>query len=293
MWTACLRPWPQCVVMTKAGTSGRTASGCTLVPVVMVHGWGLHGGVFDGVRQALSPQYRVLTPDLPGYANNSTELKPYDLDGLSEHLAGTCAQAAVWIGWSLGGLVALSVALRWPQRVRALVLVDTSPCFVCKPDWSVGMKQSTLDGFADDLAENFNGTLLGFLSLQTGAHEGSRHQLKQLHRELSRQVPPHLQALQGGLEILGGTDLRHRLQDITMPVAVIQGERDRLVPPGAAEVLAASLPDAALTLIPNAGHAPFLSHPRIFMDTLMKFLTLNHQFDGAASALHFVAGKAR
>ncbi|NOZ11673.1 MAG: pimeloyl-ACP methyl ester esterase BioH [Gammaproteobacteria bacterium] len=250
-------------------------------PVVMIHGWGLHSGVFDGVHQALDSQRRVWAPDLPGYANNPVQLAPYNLDGLAGHLARVCTQPAIWVGWSLGGLVALSLALRWPQLVRALVLVGTSPCFVCRPDWSAAMEQGTLDGFAHDLAYDFSGTLSRFLSLQTGTHEGSRQQLRQLRQQLSGQAPPHMQALQGGLEILGGTDLRHRLQEISVPVAVIQGERDRLVPPQAAKYLAASLPGAVLTLIPGAGHAPFLSHPQIFMDTLMKFLTQHDLSMGA------------
>ncbi len=242
-------------------------------PVLMVHGWGLHGGVFDGVRESLGPQCRMFAPDLPGYAGNPAQLKPYDLDGLSEYLAGAWTQPAVWIGWSLGGLVAMSVALTWPQRVRALVLVGTNPCFVCRPDWSTAMEQTTLDSFGTDLVGDFDGTLSRFLSLQTGAHEEGRYQLRQLRQQLSRRATPHMQALQGGLEILGDTDLRHRLEEISMPVVVIQGERDRLVPSQAAEYLVSSLPDAVLTLISGAGHAPFLSHPQIFMDTLMRFLT--------------------
>ena len=101
--------------------------------VVLVHGWGLHGGIWDKVAEHLSACYCVVRVDLPGHGFSAPLAGGFTArslaDCLSEALADTLRGPAVWLGWSLGGLISLLVALRHRDLVRALILVGATPRF--------------------------------------------------------------------------------------------------------------------------------------------------------------------
>src|SRR3989338_10968857 len=90
--------------------------------MVLVQGWGMHGGVWSDVRDALARQHRVHVVDLPGMGW-SPACVPYDLPQMASELAEVLPPQATVCGWSLGGQVAMRLGLDHPQKVRRLVLV--------------------------------------------------------------------------------------------------------------------------------------------------------------------------
>ncbi len=237
--------------------------------LVLVHGWGLHGGIWGDMPARLAKHFRVTTLDLPGHGRSRTAGESHSLAAFTDSVAALCPAPAIWLGWSLGGLIALQAALRHPQKVARLVLVGTTPKFVQAPDWPHAMPVEVFAGFARGLAEDYRATLLRFLSLQTGGHESARALLKQLRAELFAQGEPQPEALAAGLAILEQTDLRAALAAIQIPALVVHGSHDRLAPPAAGEYLAAQLPQARLLRIEGAGHAAFLSHATLFVDAIL------------------------
>ena len=257
--------------------------------IVLVHGWGLHGGVWRELAGRLAASFRVLLPDLPGHGRSPAANGDFTLADVVAELQGHMAAPAVWVGWSLGALVALTAARRFPQRVSRLVLIGATPKFVQAPDWPCAMPSQTLAQFARDLEDDYHATLVRFLSLQMGsgdvqgctsaasagsarAAEAARAAVRQLRAMLMEHGEPEPAALRSGLQWLADTDLRADLTAITPPALVLHGQHDRLAPPAAAEFLARQLPAARLALIPSAGHAPFLSHPDATWSALTEFL---------------------
>jgi pimeloyl-[acyl-carrier protein] methyl ester esterase len=240
-------------------------------PLVLLHGWGLHGGVWDWLPGHLARRFRVLVPDLPGHGRSRDEALP-GLGELADALAALVATPAVWIGWSLGGQVLLAAAQRHAARVRRAVLVGATPRFTRAPDWDCAMAAEQLERFAAELHADYRGTLERFLGLQIGGDDGARDLIRRLRAELFRHGEPQPAALAAGLDILRTADLRPVLAGIALPVQLIHGGRDRLVPPAAAEYLARALPQACLARIETAGHAPFLSHAADFARVLDGFL---------------------
>jgi pimeloyl-[acyl-carrier protein] methyl ester esterase len=238
--------------------------------VVLVHGWGLHGGVFADLAATLAAHFRVHVPDLPGHGR-SPALAPLTLASLAAALAAAAPDAAAWVGWSLGGLATLELARTAPARVTRLVLIDTSPKYVQDEAWDRAMSAATLAQFAAGLAHDYRATLNRFLSLNLGGGD-QRELLRALRAALLAHGEPDRAALAAGLEILRTTDLRAALPTIAQPALVVHGTYDRLAPPAAAEYLAARLPHAELTLVAGAGHAPFLSHPRPVHERIEGFL---------------------
>lgn len=82
---------------------------------------------------------------------------------------------------------------------------------------------------------------------------------------------PTEKTLQGGLAVLKQTDLRSALADLRVPVAAMLGEKDTLVPVGIGEAMRVINPDLHLSVIKNAGHAPFLSHRPELIESLIDF----------------------
>lgn len=240
-------------------------------PAVLVHGWGTHGGIWDPLRDAIAATHKLCVPDLPGHGR-SREVRAPTLDALTAALQAVAPAGSVWIGWSLGGLASLSIALRAPQQVRALVLIAATPRFVQAPDWPCAMPESTLAEFARDLRQDCRVTLSRFLALQLGHGEAERAMLRSLRASLFSHGEPSPEGLAAGLDILRDTDLRVDLAAIDLPVLLVHGARDRIAPVAAAEALAARLPQAELMLVPDAGHAPQLSHWRAIEPRLTRFL---------------------
>lgn len=240
--------------------------------VVLIHGWGLHAGIFDDLVDQLASNYRVTTVDLPGHGRSATPDHNFDLDKTADVLAKINSKPAVWLGWSLGALVAMNVANRHAAAVKALVLVSATPRFVKGEDWPHAMGLETLEGFAAGLTEDYQATLNRFLSLQIGKEKNSRELIRRLREQLFIHGEPDPIALAGGLDILRETDLRPQLATIEQPALVINGGRDRLTPPAAGEYLANSLVHGQFCLFEDAGHAAFLSHSQEFTTRLNEFL---------------------
>ncbi|MCD8475598.1 MAG: alpha/beta fold hydrolase [Shewanella fodinae] len=93
-------------------------------PLVWLHGWGVNGSIFLPTVAQL-PQYRSYCVDLPGFGDSQPQ--PGTLDDWAERLFEQLPTNAIWLGWSLGGLVATRIAQRWPQQVRGLVTIASSP----------------------------------------------------------------------------------------------------------------------------------------------------------------------
>jgi pimeloyl-[acyl-carrier protein] methyl ester esterase len=240
--------------------------------VVLIHGWAQHSGLWTDVARALSADFRVTVPDLPGHGRSRDFLpREFTADRLAEEVQRVLPGPAIWVGWSLGGFVALAAAQRDPEMAAKLVLVGATPKYVQSPDWPHAMSLAVLEQFAQNLEQDYVATLERFLSLQMAAGE-DRAVLRRLRDEMFRHGEPPTAALHEGLRLLREEDRRAALSGIAVPTLVVHGERDRITPVGAARFLAAQLPDARLELVPGAGHAPFLSHTEHFLAKLKDFM---------------------
>ena len=252
--------------------------------IVLLHGWGLHAGVWIEVAQQLATRFRITLIDLPGHGRSVPMHVNVDDDYSLQSVAARVVEAApphaVWLGWSLGGMVAMHAAmssamlserLAVPPRVKALILVASTPQFVRDADWPYAMELPVLESFAQALQENHAQTLQRFLALQTRGAAQGQDTLRRL-RSAVMQYPPQPEALQGGLAILRDTRLRPCLHQITCSVQIVLGERDTLVPREVGPILQPQMNDARLQVIAGAGHAPFLSHPMQFIRCISEFL---------------------
>lgn len=173
------------------------------------------------------------------------------------------------MGWSMGALAVMRLAELYPQRVASALLVSANPCFVTRPDWSTAVDRAVFEQFAADLARQQEKTIRRFLALQVRGVDGATSLVRQLQASLNERGHASTAALGGGLDVLLHSDLRASLQGIKAPLHWLLGERDALVPATLAPVLKRDYRQANVRLLAEAGHAPFLSHPDVFVRQLL------------------------
>lgn len=225
--------------------------------LVLIHGWAMHGGIFAPLLRELVRDFEVHLVDLPGHGRSAERDVAFDPRDCARRLAERIP-SATWVGWSLGGLVALHAALDFPARVRSLALIASNPRFVLGEDWTLGVAREVFTQFATGLRTDWRRTLERFLALEAHGSEHAQAELRELKTHLFERGEPSLPVLEQGLRVLDGTDLRARLPELAMPNAWIAGRRDRLVPAAAMQWAAGQARGEYVEL--PTGHAPFLSH---------------------------------
>ena len=242
----------------------------TRLRVVLLHGWGSRGEVFAALAEALAAHFDVLVLDLPAHGAASGEAFPREEAALLGWMRERIPAGAVLAGWSLGGALGLRFAQAFPGHLAALVTIATSPCFLQREDWSVGMDAASFEAFRAGLLADAQAQLERFAALQ--AHRDLRQ--RELARELRAlaAAPAHPGELLAALETLARLDLRAALAVLELPVLHVLGERDAIVAPQVAAHYARLQPRASVWLVPGAAHAPFLSRPAAVAARVTDFL---------------------
>ncbi|MGK0410956.1 MAG: pimeloyl-[acyl-carrier protein] methyl ester esterase [Shewanella psychromarinicola] len=242
--------------------------------IVLLHGWGVNNQVFSPLKNALQ-QYRVHYVDLPGFG-----LSPNidgDITQWAQALAEQLPQQAIWIGWSLGGLIASQVAINNPESVAALVTIASSPCFMARetnnltPAW-FGIQPQVLAQFSSQLSHDLARTVERFLAIQAMGSDNPKSDILHIKNLVLNKPLPTQQALSQGLDMLAQVDLRATIPQIEQPWLRIWGKLDSLVP----RKIITALPDSDNiedVVVHKASHAPFISHPDAFLGHLLPWLT--------------------
>lgn len=238
--------------------------------LVLLHGWCMHSGIWGGLVDVLATEYRVSLVDLPGHGVNRHIPLSGSLDELAKLILAELPPAA-WMGWSLGGLVALAAALQQPYKVQKAVLVAATPCFSKQENWEFGVSPAAQKAFADGLETDLEGTLDQFFLHCFGAARVSES-LRLLGKSTIMDKLPATSTLRTGLQLLYSNNLLASLGACKTPALYLAGGRDRTINPESFEWAAAAMPAASTRVIRAAGHAPFISHPEQFLDIIHGFL---------------------
>ncbi|MDI9367882.1 MAG: alpha/beta hydrolase [Thermotogaceae bacterium] len=251
--------------------------------IILLHGFGASTFSWREVMEPLSEEFTVVAFDRPGfgltYRPIGEELKdfnPYSLEGQVELTALLIQyfgfEKAILIGNSAGGLTALETALKYPDKVLGLVLVDAA------------IYTANADSFLFKiLASTSQGRYIG--PLVTRAFLGkSRDLLDLAWYDTSKLTPDILEGYEKPLKAdnwdraLWELTLARKPYDysripmISVPSLVITGDNDKIVPVEDSVRLAKELPLAQLSIIPDTGHLPHEESPGKFLEIVMPFL---------------------
>jgi len=223
------------------------------VTVIFLHGFTHTGRSWEPAVSALGERYRALTPDIRGHGAAS-DSEPVNLEAVIGDVEALMPGAFTLVGYSMGGRIALHIALALPDRVRRLILVGASPGIADPAErrvrrWAderlaAEIERSTIEEFARRWASN--PVLAG--------------QPTWIGEDRLRNTPAGLARALRGLGTGALAPLWGRIGELRMPVALVVGERDRKFR-AIAEEMAAALTNPELTVVPGAGHAVHVEDP--------------------------------
>lgn len=240
-------------------------------PIVMLHGWAMHTGVWRTFALALAEHRQVICIDLPGHGLSGS-VTPYTLGSLADAVVAELPdQSCILVGWSLGGNIALRLAEKYPKCVKSLILITSNPHFVKTASWP-GMNAQVLQQFAANIQQNTASTLLRFMGLQVRGHPEAKALLKKMRATVQECVSPMPEVLELGLQVLQNLDQRVALSNLDIPVQLIFGEQDSLVPVAVAESCRLLKPDLDVQQIAGTGHAPFITDQRQVLERMQEFI---------------------
>lgn len=259
-------------------------------PIVLLHGWGAFKELWWSTMLALSPAYQAYAPDFPGHGGSP--MGDYDdMPRLATLIGNFCDMlgltAITLVGHSMGGCVAVELALARPDLVAQLVLVDAAVDAKLMPVY----------------ARTFLHPQVGWLGLRFSLAMGRivaplGRRVPHLHgpgmltpwlRRISYQTSHDPVAIYRILNSLFAAEVGERLGEIRQPTLVMSGQFDSLVPLEHSRRTVAAIPSARLVIIPAALHNPMDEQPAIFERELLTFLrqsatpsvSLSQQLSGA------------
>ena len=240
-----------------------------MAALVLIHGAGDGAAVWERQREYFSKQHRVPAVDLPGHGARSSEA---GLDRHEKNAAEVCRimdhermSRAVVAGHSMGGAVALMMALDHPDRVQGLVLVATGARMKMRPEFLEQARQSA------ETHGNQVPSATHVIAIEQMVHSSTSPAVVQWLREKTGQASA--QATYADFQANTNFDVMARLPEIRTPTLVVGGSDDRMAPQKFAEFLANGIAGARLEILTPSGHYPMVEQEEGFNRSLEAFLT--------------------
>ncbi|HZG60154.1 MAG TPA: alpha/beta hydrolase [Anoxybacillus sp.] len=218
--------------------------------IVLIPGWGMKGTIWLPLVEQLKPSFSIYCVEWDGVETiadfKQKVVQLVEENGLSSFIP---------IGWSLGALIALELAISIPEKMDRLVLIGGTSRFTKGDGYEAGWERRVVERMKRQLVRNREQTLSSFFASLLCEEEQDK--VLDFERHFHN---AELQGLLVGLDYLMTTDIRFALHEITVPLLLIHGEEDAICPPSASRYIFEQTRDnAMLKLLPKTGHVPFLT----------------------------------
>ncbi|MDX1520129.1 MAG: 3-oxoadipate enol-lactonase [Anaerolineae bacterium] len=236
-------------------------------PLVFINSLGTDLRIWDRVVPYFAHRYPLVRYDKRGHGLSDAPPAPYTVadhtDDLAQLLAYLRVEAAILIGVSVGGMIALDYALTYPDQVKGLVVCDTAAKIGEADLWNTRIEtihQNGIESLADAVLERWFSPM--FAAQTPAAYRGYFNMLTR--------TP--VAGYNGTCAALRDTDLRDAVGLINVPTLVVCGAEDGATPPELVRGLAESIPGARFALIEKAGHLPSIEQPAALAQEINDFL---------------------
>lgn len=251
-------------------------------PLLWIHGFPFSSSIFDSVTSIAGAKHILI--DLPGFGKTASDPGIVSMDDFATAVLATLDElqidCAVIAGLSMGGYLALAIARIAPERLRALILIDTR-----------------------ETADSEDARVQRTASAKRVAEEGIDFLVAQMRPKMLTSATtaerPHIatkveESMKGSTSVgvIGALSaMRDRessaavLAAITVPILVVVGAEDTITPPADAERMARNARNATLSILPSAAHLSHIDQPDLFRDAVERFLKAISGRDSAASPL--------
>ena len=239
-------------------------------PLLLVHGLGYARWGWEPVAEGLAGEHEVVLFDNRGIGESDAPAGPYSVQMMAEDAVAVLDAAGIGqahlLGTSLGAMIALKVALDWPERVGRLVLACATPGgsgAAPMPDRTVRLMQE-----AATLPQEV--ALRRFVENALGREPDPALVDRIMEHRLATGQPPAAWAAQAAAG--AAFDVGDRVGEIRAPTLVLTGDEDAVVDPRNSELLQERIPGSRLEIFPGAGHLFFWERPEQFVQVVSEFL---------------------
>ena len=237
----------------------------TLAKFALLHGWATDPGIWQSVEAELeSVGCPVRLYEMPGYGSRHPESGTISFSELVDDAIEQLSGVDVWIGWSLGAMVSLAAASRYPGLLRGVFAVSATSKFCCDEEKELALTQlrSSVEKDPAKAVKRFH------RSMPAPNHR------REVTKQLADLDAPAKETLLAGLDMLLRTDLSGEVNKITCPTTIVSGEQDQIIPASSGESLQQLIAGSQYTALP-CGHLPFLECHQKFMEQLFEFARTN------------------
>lgn len=248
-------------------------------PIALLHGWGMQAKFFDQQVSALSPNFRVLAPDLRGHGQSSQVEESQGLRTLvadvAELLVALELEGTLLVGWSMGAMVAWGLMQRQEAaRIAGLVTIDMVPKLLNDTDWQFGLRDgqdaSVFAGVTRRMVDDWPGFTRIFVPriFASGQRDEHRAMADWMIEETEKNDPASMGRLWMSM---AEQDFRAGLAKIDTPTRVVHGALSQLYSDAASKWVVGQMPNAKRIEFAASGHAPHIEEPDLFDREIEKF----------------------
>ena len=261
----------QFATVTNLTVHYRVEGASSTNPLVFINSLGTDLRIWDAVVPYFAADYTVIRYDKPGHGLSDTPVGAYNIHHHAEMLLALLdmlsVSSAVFIGISMGGQIAQNIAVHHPDRVRALVLCDTTAKLGTSEGWNqriAGVREKGMTGMAKTILDRWFAP--SYAQKHPTDYAGYHNMLVRMPDD----------GYISACEAIRDADMRDQVSNIQVPALVICGAEDAATPPDVVQSLADALPRSQFELIEGAGHLPCIEQPSVMALLIKNFLKDNN-----------------
>jgi len=243
----------------------------SLPAIFCIHGWASNAQVFKPLADLFSEHFHFIAVDLPGFGDSEYSEGDYQLKHLLDELVTVAPEKSIWLGWSLGGMLAVAAAQQFPERISSVMTICSNAKFIADKKFKQAVPQPLYDGFMQTV-EDVRTTLRRFAALTVvGEQQDMLQSLKWLQIHTQKPAPTS-EVLKASLTLLASIDNQKALQVLQQPCLHMLATDDAIVPHKASQVLNQLNEKHLTSFVPNASHACLVTQPQLVANGILTFI---------------------
>lgn len=235
--------------------------------IILLAGWAQPLSQFEDLAQLL--ESRGFAVECVSLAELSRRNEDGTLLGNLLALLADYDEPPLVVGWSMGGMLALQAAESRQDLLCGMVLLASTASFVARDAYEIGMTYAEAKRDFASMRANYSASLKSFFSASYMPHRISKKEREEM---LSYALSLEVEELDRGLDYLLNTDLRDALVELSLPILLVHGKEDRIIPFRASEFLKNNLPSCRMHVLDTAGHMLVVSHAAEISEQIAKFV---------------------
>jgi pimeloyl-[acyl-carrier protein] methyl ester esterase len=246
-------------------------------PLMLIHGWAMHAGVWQGFSDQLAEHCMVIEVDLRGHGASRAMGGPHTFEQYARDVAAVLKHLnlrdAALLGWSMGVSIILKMFAQGYKSTGALVLVSGNPSLIQRDNYEYGLAPVIVKRLLRQMQRDYTNGLRTFLNLLCTTEEHKAFTAEPAYRAaMDNTLCPDSKAALSTLACLQAEDLRAAVTHITAPTLIVHGECDEICLNGGGRYLYDTIPNAQMLMLPDTGHIPFITRREHVMEAVLNFL---------------------